>query len=366
MKKNISWGQWVPLITFLIIVLGFSIASESFLTARNLTNLIRQISVNAILASGMTMIILLGAIDLSIGSLLAFGGVVGGLLQVFAGLNNQSWLGAAVSMLGVLALCGSVGAFSGFFVSKFKMPSFVVTLGVLVIARGLALILSQGSKISPLSLEYRLAGTSFVPPTESMILLGLVALLASAYFAVKRQDRWILRFAATWVLVGLSMWIFSHEGIPVPVLIMAFVFGFISFVLSRTSFGRKVYAVGGNPEAARLCGIRVSGVYFWSFVTMGILVGLASIIESGRIDAGDPNAGNLYELDAIAAVVIGGTSLQGGVGSVKGTLLGSFLIGTLNNGMSLLNVPTNFQMVIKGVIIVLAVLSDTLSKGSEK
>ena len=362
-SKSISWSRIVPVLTLIAVVIGFAIASEAFLTQRNLTNLSRQVSVNCILAFGMTMIILLGAIDLSIGSVLALGAVVAGLLQVNAGFYDQGVLGAILTIVGVIIVCGGVGAFTGMMVSKFKMPSFVVTLGVFVIARGLALILSGGSKISPLNEVYRWAGTAFISPEFSLFILAMVGLLGSAFLVLEKAHHYRLKIIVLWVLVGMSAWVFfGYQGIPLPVLLTALVFAAVYFILNRTVFGRWVYAVGGNSEAARLCGLRVPLVYFVCFVIMGVLVALASVIESGRIDAGDPNGGNLYELDAIAAVVIGGTSLQGGVGSVGGTLLGAILMGTLNNGMSLMNIPTNFQMVIKGVIIIMAVLTDVISK----
>jgi len=366
--RRTNWSQIVPVLTLILVIIAFSFASEAFLTQRNLTNLSRQVSVNCILAFGMTMIILLGAIDLSIGSLLALGSVTAGLLQVNMHLNQWGVSGAVLTLLAVAAVCGTVGAFNGGLVSRFKMPSFVVTLGMFVIARGLALILSGGSKISPLSDDYRWVGTSFVSKNVSSILIVLATIGLGAYFALtqKSPKRW-WQLGTTLAVGGVCYWIFSgYHGIPLPVLLMACVFGIVYFALNRTTFGRSLYAIGGNPEAARLCGLRVPFFFFAAFVIMGILVGLAALIEGGRIDAGDPTAGNLYELDAIAAVVIGGTSLNGGVGTVGGTLLGSFLMGTLNNGMSLMNIQTNLQMVIKGLIIISAVLMDVLSKKTSK
>jgi ABC-type xylose transport system permease subunit len=362
LTKN-SLIQFVPIFTLLVLVIVFHFQSEAFLTQRNLTNLFRQVSVNCILAFGMTVIILLGAIDLSIGSVLALGSVVAGLTQVNFGFNQSALMGSLCTIAAVIGVCVLVSAFSGSIIAKFKMPSFVVTLGVFVIARGVALILSGGSKIAPLSESYRWLGTSFVSPESSLALILLVSILACVYFAFQSgTKKW---FEVVLVLAGATFlsWIFyGYQGIPIPVLLMAGAFAAIYFLLQKTTFGRSVYAIGGNPEAARLCGIPVSSIIFISFVLMGVLISFAAIIESGRMDAGDPTAGNLYELDAIAAVVIGGTSLQGGTGSVGGTLLGAFLIGTVNNGMSLMNIPTNYQMVIKGSIIILAVLMDVLSK----
>lgn len=366
-RHSIHWSRLVPVFTLILIVIGFSLATDAFLTDRNLTNLSRQVAVNCILAFGMTCIILLGAIDLSIGSVLALGSVVAGLLQVNAGWNLSGIPGAVLTFLCVAGVCASVGAFTGGMVARFKMPPFVVSLGVFVIARGLALIFSGGSKIAPLSDEYRWVGTSFIPPSWSLLLISVVALAAIGNELSEKSSRTWWKILLIGALAAACIRVFYFDrGIPSPVFIMGLVFGAVYFLLNRTTFGRFIYAIGGNPEAARLCGIRVPWVYFFVFVLMGVLVALAAIIEGGRIDAGDPNAGNLYELDAIAAVVIGGTSLQGGVGTVGGTLLGAFLMGTVNNGMSLMNIPTNYQMVIKGLIIVLAVWMDVMSKKTSR
>lgn len=362
-KTEFNWSRWVPILTLIAVVIGFSLVEDSFLTQRNLTNLSRQVAVNCILAFGMTCIILLGAIDLSIGSVLALGSVVASLLQVNGGLNQEGVWGAIITIFAVLAVCGSVGAFTGGMVSRFKMPPFVVSLGVFVIARGIALILSNGTKISPLSEPYRWIGHSFVSPALSLGIILAVAGLWTFLVIAGRSPKLWLNLGLIVLFGGSAWWVFAqYQGIPTPVLVMCIIFGVTYFILNKTTIGRFVYAIGGNPEAARLCGIRVSLITFLTFTYMGLLVALAAIIEGGRLDAGDPTAGNLYELDAIAAVVIGGTSLTGGIGTVGGTLLGAFLMGTVNNGMSLMNIPTNWQMVIKGLIIIGAVLTDVLSK----
>jgi len=309
------------------------------------------------------MIILIGSIDLSIGSVLALGAVVGALLQQRMGFMNSGVLGALASAAGAFSVCVLIGSFTGFMVSRFKIPSFVVTLGLLVMARGAALILTDGSRIGPLSDSYRWLGTGFLSKEYSLFLILFLAVSLVAHGVWKGgRGKW-LRILTIILISGLSLSVFyGYQGIPVPVLAMAAVFAMTYFLLEKTVFGRYIYAIGGNPEAARLCGIRVPTVVFSIYAIMGLLIGLSAMIESGRIDAGDPNAGNLYELDAIAAVVIGGTSLQGGVGRVTGTILGSILIGTLNNGMSLMNIETNRQMVIKGAIIIFAVWIDVVSK----
>lgn len=362
-KPKIRWSRWISLITLVAVFIIFSILSESFSTPRNLTNLVRQVSVNAILAFGMTTIILLGSIDLSIGSVLALSSVAGALMQVHLSSNIDP-LTLTFLSIGLVVLMATLStSFSGFMISKFKIPAFVITLGVFVIARGLALILSGGAKISPLSDSYRWIGTEFLSPEASLGLIGLTAIGLSSGFAFsKSPTRWF-SIAGTLIVSALLAWVFfSYQGMPVPVLAMLVVFAIMYFLLEESLYGRWVYAVGGNSEAARLSGIPREKVIFIAYAMMGLLIALAALIEGGRINAGDPTAGNLYELDAIAATVIGGTSLQGGVGRISGTLLGAMLMGTINNGMSLLNIESNQQMVIKGIVIIAAVMADHLSK----
>jgi D-xylose transport system permease protein len=358
-----SWSRWIPLLTLVLVFTVFSFLSESFSTPRNLTNLIRQVSVNAILAFGMTTIILIGAIDLSIGSILALCSVVGAMVQVQYAASMGAFHLTLLSLAAVLITAILATSFSGFLISKFKIPAFVITLGVFVIARGVALIASGGAKISPLNDSYRWLGTEFISPETSLAVIALTAIVASTSFAFRKSAGKWLMILGTLAIASLLSWVFyQYQGMPVPVLAMLIVFAIMYFLLEESLYGRWVYAVGGNSEAARLSGIPRERVIFIAYLIMGILIALSSLIESGRINAGDPTAGNLYELDAIAAVVIGGTSLQGGVGRITGTLLGAILMGTINNGMSLLNVESNQQMVIKGIVIIIAVMADHLSK----
>lgn len=302
LKKN---GVWIG---FLLLVILVSIATEgSFLTSRNLTNLLRQASINGILASGMTIIILTGGIDLSIGSVVALCGIVIGVTQV-----NMGWadlgLGGAVASAGLAVLAGTIlGIVNGALISGLRIAPFVISLGMMVIARGLALIFSGGASLAPMSSDFSpVANASFL-------------------------------------------------GFPILGLFLLAVMGTIGFVLTRTTFGRAIYAVGSNERAAFWAGVPVRRVTFLAYAIMGVLSGLAGVLLTARLNGADPNAGQLFELDAIAAVVIGGTSLKGGQGSILGTLVGTLTIATLNNGMDLLGVPSFYQMVLKGVIIVLAV-----------
>jgi len=369
MKVSIQWQRWLPLMILVFLSAIFAVQNEAFLTARNLTNLARQVSVNAVLASGMTLVILLGAIDLSVGSLLALAAVVGALVQTMGGSLDTSLTGAFVSIIAVMLTSMSFTACTGYLVPKFRIPPFVVTLGFLVSARGLALALSNGSRIGPLSDSYRWIGTAFIPNFWSLVLIvtaGLIFLVPT----LLRPTEWPQKIGRALGIValcfGLATIFYSYQGLPIPVVVMAAVIGLVWFILEKTVLGRWIYAVGGNPEAARLCGLPVRTVFMAVYLLLGFFVGIAALIDSGRIDAGDPNGGNLYELDAIAAVVIGGTSLQGGVGTIGGTLLGALLIGVLNNSLSLMNVENNRQMILKGLIIIVAVWLDVVARHRRK
>ena len=283
---------------------GLAIARPGFLTIPNLVNLLRQISINGILAVGVTYVLLTGGVDLSLGSVVALTGVVA---ASFAHPGQHGLL--APVLMGVLA--GAVcGAANGLMVTLGRVAPFVATLGMMTSARGLALLASGGRPVSNLA------------PAFTRIGSGDIA------------------------------------AVPVPVVIFFAVALLSHIFLKNMRWGRYVYAIGGNENAARASGISVRGVKAAAYTICGALAGLAGVVLSARITTGQPNAGIGYELDAIAAVVIGGTSLNGGVGGVGGTILGALLIGMINNGLDLLNVSSYYQQVIKGVIIVGAVWLD--------
>jgi inositol transport system permease protein len=293
------------LIMALILLSGLlSLLTPNFATAQNLLIVLRQISINGILAVGVTYVLLTGGVDLSLGSVVALTGVVA---ASFAHPGDYS---LAVPVLMGLAVGMACGAVNGLIVTNGRVAPFIVTLGMLTIARGLALVLSGGRPVSNLS--------------SSFTTIGGGALM----------------------------------GVPIPVLILVLVALVSHFFLMRTRPGRYVYAVGGNESAALASGIHVTAIKTMAYTICGALAGLAGIVLASRITTGQPNAGIAYELDAIAAAVIGGTSLSGGTGKVTGTLLGALLMGVINNGLDLMNVSSYYQQIIKGVIIVGAVWLD--------
>jgi ribose transport system permease protein len=288
-----------------LVVLGGALAllSPVFLTPENLLNVARQVSVNAVMGAGMTFVILTAGIDLSVGSVLALAGVVMAS-AVKAGLP------LALALLAGLAAGTGFGVANGVTVAYGRVAPFIVTLAMLTIARGTTLVYTGGLPISNLGAAFDWFGQGDV------------------------------------------------FGIPVPVLVMLLVFLLSYVVLAQMVVGRYVYAIGGNAEAARLSGINVRRYTVLVYAISGLLSAVAAVILTARLDSAQPTAGTGYELDAIAAVVLGGTTLMGGEGSIGGTLLGAFLIGVLNNGLNLLNVSSFYQQVVKGLVILLAVLLD--------
>jgi ribose transport system permease protein len=291
----------------LTLVKDGAVCAPVFASTVNILNVIRQVSVTGIVAIGEMFVILTAGIDLGVGSVVAFSGVVAAQLQH----NNQ---GLFLSMAVPLAIGALTGLVVGILVTRGGIPSFVVTLGVLAGLRGATLVFTNALPITGLHDDFRWIGTGYVGP------------------------------------------------IPSPIVVYALVIAAAAVVLGRTSFGRAVYAIGGNEAAARLSGLRVDAVKTLVFVISGLAASLGAIILTARLNSGQPLAGDGYELDAIASVVIGGTSLSGGRGTVFGTVMGALLIGVLSNGLVLMNVSPYYQPIIKGCIIVGAVLLDQLGR----
>ena len=320
-------ARFAPLIFLIVLMAGFAIAEPRFLSPFNLFNILRQVSIYGLLAVGMTFVILTAGIDLSIGSLVAFAGLVaagvakGGLANRFNVGAGQDVLGYGWELAALAAVAvGIAGGFlQGFAITRLKVPPFVVTLGGMSAFRGAALLFAEGGPISG--------------------------------------------FAPDFVWWGQGRF-FGH--IPVPVIIFLTFAVLAHVVLRYTRYGRQVYAVGGNPEAARLSGLNVRMVTLSVYVIMGFFAGLGSFVLAARLNSAEAVAGTGYELTVIASVVIGGTSLFGGTGSIFGTVIGTVLIGVLLNGLQLNNVSSYIQQIIIGLIIVLAVAFDTFAKSRRR
>ena len=356
------------LIALIVLVIALSFADDAFFTARNLSNLARQVTIIGIIAVGMTMVILIAGIDLSVGSVVGLSAIVVTLLMQL-GLNV--WLAVGITLVGV---GGVIGVWNGFWIAYYKIPPFIITLGMLTIARGLALTLSGGSSVPVTDEMFPKIGGAYIPTAATGVVLAIVLVLfAYSLFRGVQQSKaygigtnWnrVISHAIVGVLgLALAFYVFtSYRGIPVPVAIFAVVAFVGVFVLQNMKFGRRLYALGGNEEAARLSGINVFKTKLIVYGTVSALAALSGILLASRLNGASPNLGTMFELDAIAAVVIGGTSLAGGSGTIGGTIIGTLIIGVLNNGMSLLGVPTFYQLIIKGLIIILAVWFDVLQK----
>lgn len=301
------WDRVGILAVLLLLILFMTLAAPNFASTDNLLNIARQISVNAIIAAGMTFVIITAGIDLSVGSILAVSGV-GAVLIAMSGV--PAW----IAVLGGVLIGAVAGFFNGVLVAYLTLAPFIVTLGTMTFLRGLAYTMTGGQPIVDNELSFRGLGNGYL------------------------------------------------AGIPTPVWVMAAVYVVAWFVLERTTFGRHVYAVGGNLEAARLAGIKVKRVMTSVYVIAGATAALAGIIYAARVVSAQPRAGEGYELDAIAAVVLGGTSLVGGKGRLIGTLVGAVILGVLSTGLILMNVPFFTQLLVKGLVIIFAIAIDSLKQ----
>jgi D-xylose transport system permease protein len=371
-RPRVDLNAWAMagVLAFMWVVLALLPATRGvFLTQGNIATLLTQSSVLLVISVGMTLVIVIRGIDLSVGAGVALTGVVAALCQIKLGLP------APVAMLAALGVGLAVGLAHGFWVGWLGIPAFVVTLAGFKAYRGVALVMSDAKGLSPMGNDFAaLAGTVPVSVTWVLILgvlgLGVALTLRDA----RRRSQLGLEATATSVVAGrlagqlllaaLLLGVFGSRGVPVPVLVAGGVALAGVFITKRTTFGRHIFAIGGNPEAARLSGIDVRKVTLGVYAILGVLTALAGLLLAARVNGVTPGSqGNLLELDAVTAVVIGGTSLLGGRGSVVGTVLGTLVFATLANGMNHLRIDSNWQLICTGSILLAAVLLDVLSKG---
>jgi len=304
----ILWDRIGILLAFIVVCILFGILTPVFFNPLNILNVIRQVSIIGVIAVGMTFVILLGGIDLSVGSVVAFTGIIAAGFQV-------KWGGSLfLSIVIPLLIGGGIGFLNGFISTKGGLHPFIVTLGTMSIFRGVTLLVAKGRPISGMSKSFRFIGAGMIGPIPFPVILFLGSVIIAA------------------------------------------------IILRRTVFGRYIYAIGGNEEAALLSGIRVDRYKISAFTILGFLSALSGLILTSRLNSGELVAGEGYELDVIASVVIGGTSMMGGEGGVYGTLIGALLIGVISNGLNLLGVQPYWQMIVRGSIIILAVLMDKMKR----
>ncbi|MEM4986464.1 multiple monosaccharide ABC transporter permease [Collimonas sp. H4R21] len=363
----------------LIAIMAFFqyMTSGTLMQPLNLTNLVLQNSYIVIMALGMLMVIVAGHIDLSVGSVVGFIGALAAVLIVNLHMNF-----VLASILCILA--GAViGAAQGYWVAFFKIPSFIVTLAGMLVFKGLTLALLQGQSIGPFPDDFQMLSSGFIPDLFSAtdlritsLLVGVVVAAIMIFVKVRARNKqakhgmedepyvfFILKnavFAA--VIIFFSYLLASYKGMPNVLIIMFLLMVVYTFVANRTTIGRRIYAVGGNEKAAKLSGIKTSRVSFYTFINMGMLAALAGLIFAARLNTATPKAGTGFELDVIAACFIGGASASGGVGKVMGAVIGAFVMGVMNNGMSIMGIGIDYQQVIKGLVLLAAVFVDVYNK----
>ncbi|MBP2233175.1 putative multiple sugar transport system permease protein [Azospirillum agricola] len=367
------------LISLLAIVAFFQyMTGGTLLQPLNLTNLVLQNSYIVIMALGMLLVIVAGHIDLSVGSIVGFIGALAAILMVQFNLHFLP------TTLICLAAGGLIGAAQGYWVAYFRIPSFIVTLAGMLVFRGLSLALLAGQSVGPFPVEFQLLSSGFIPDVFATggfhlttlllcvatpaILVGLsvAARLRRHRFAIEQEPLplFVAKSAGLFAaMAGIGWLLASYKGLPNVLIIMALLIGLYAFVTRDTTIGRRVYALGGNEKAARLSGIDTRRLSFYTFVNMGVLAALAGLIFAARLNTATPKAGVSFELDVIAACFIGGASASGGVGRVTGAVIGAFIMGVMNNGMSILGIGIDWQQVIKGLVLLAAVCFDVYNKG---
>lgn len=360
-----------------IVVLFQILTKGALLTPLNITNIIMQNSYVIVLAIGMMLVIISGEIDLSVGSVAAFIGAVSGVLLV--SLDLPVYLGILLCLI----LGAVIGAWQGFWSAYVRIPAFIVTLAGMLVFRGLTLVVLQGQTIAPFPNSFRSLSSSFLPDIfgggELQLFTVAIGIVLSVLFVlnelrVRKTNHkygfttvsfplFVLKLVLLVAIINIFTFVLAkYEGIPYVLIILFILIVGYTFVTNKTVIGRHLYAVGGNEAAAQLSGVKTRKIKFLVFVNMGVLAALSGLIFAGRLNAATPQAGNLFELDAIAAAVIGGASFTGGVGRVTGAVIGALVMGVLNNGMSLMGIGIDWQQAIKGFVLLLAVAFDVLSK----
>ncbi|MBB4124078.1 putative multiple sugar transport system permease protein [Martelella radicis] len=366
------------LLALIVIIAFFQIVTDGVLMRPvNITNLFLQNSYVIIMALGMLMIIVAGHIDLSVGSIVGFIGALAAVLIV-------QWNVPVIVTIFVCIFAGMlIGAWQGYWVAYWKIPSFIVTLAGMLIFRGLSLWLLNGQSVGPFPSSFQLLSTGFVPdifgvgrPNMTALAAGIIAAAAIVYLAWRARSRNVAygiedepysfflgrNIIVAAVLVFVSWKLASFRGLPNVLVSMAVLTVIYTFITESTTFGRRVYAIGGNEKAAALSGINTRRLNFIVFVNMGMLAALAGLVFAARLNIATPKAGNGFELDVIAAVFIGGASMSGGVGKIVGAVVGAFIMGIMNNGMSIMGIGIDYQQVIKGLVLLAAVVFDVYNK----
>lgn len=376
LKNNLR--EYGMLMSLIAIMAFFQVMTDgTLMQPLNLTNLILQNSYIVIMALGMLLVIVAGHIDLSVGSVVGFIGALAAVLMV-----QYNWHFVPATL--VCLVCGGlIGAAQGWFVAFMKIPSFIVTLAGMLVFKGLSLALLQGQSVGPFPDTFPLLSSGFIPDVfegetlrVTSLVIGLALAVGLTWLKVRERAQQAAHGMASeplvffagknLVFVGLivlfAYLLSTYKGLPNVLIIMALLMALFDFVTQRTVIGRRLYALGGNEKAARLSGIKTDRLSFWAFVNMGVLAALAGLVFAARLNTATPKAGLGFELDVIAACFIGGASASGGVGKVLGAVIGAFIMGVMNNGMSIIGIGIDYQQVIKGLVLLAAVFVDVYNK----
>ena len=388
MRKEIGslLQKYTMIIALVVLTVFFSIMTQGrILYPQNINNLISQNGYVFVLASGMLLCILTGGnIDLAVGSVVCFAGAIGAVMMQ-AGMNM--WL-AVAAMLGVGLL---VGAFQGFWISKVYVPAFIATLAGMYAFRGLSNVVLQGYAVSiddeMFLMIFGGGANCYIPDilggpenfnvtcmVLGVIVVAIYVLMTLRKLNVQKKMGIIQNTASEWIGCGILsiviLWLFwklaSYKGIPTVLIWIALVLGIYNYVTGKTAIGRHLYAVGGNEKATALSGINTRRVFFFAYANMGFLAGLAGILTVARAASAQPTYGQGYEMDAIASCFIGGASAYGGTGKISGVIIGAVLMGLINQGMSIMGIDANYQRVVKGLVLLIAVMFDVLSKRQKR
>jgi len=375
--------QYALVLAFGMIIIVFQFWTNGILLKpQNVTNLIQQNSYILIIAIGMLLAIISGGhIDLSVGSVGGFIGSVTAKLCIVGDMNP--WLAIAIGLLtGVV-----IGVVSGYFIAYRNVPSFIVTLAGMLVYRGLSLATLAGRTLAPFPAAYQIISTGFIPDFFNYpdlhltsILIGVLICPVIVFFQIrnrsgkKKNDGILMPFplftmkliALCGVVLLFTYWLALYRGIPSILVLLTVIYLIYNFFTTQTVYGRHLYAMGGNKKAAELSGIKTKRLLLFAFINMGFLSAVSGIVFAGRLNAATPKAGGGWELDAIAACFIGGASASGGFGTVGGAIIGGLIMGVLNNGMSIVGIDVDWQHVIKGIVLLIAVLFDTYSKNKVK
>lgn len=375
-KNNLR--QYGMVLALILIMILFQILTEGVLLKPiNITNLILQNSYILVLAIGMLLVIILGHIDLSVGSVVAFVGAMSAIFMVE--MNLPVWLSVVLCLL----IGALIGAWQGFWVAFLRVPAFIVTLAGMLLFRGLTMLVLDGQSIAPFPKSFQQMSSGFIPGLNKTgdldlltIIVGIVISLLLIWGEIRKRKQqasynfdvlpmWLFALKLVFIVGVMNVFAYflaSYEGIPNILVILVVLIVAYSFFTNKTIAGRHLYALGGNEKAAKLSGIKTKWLTFWVFVNMGVLAALSGLLFAARLNAATPKAGNSFELDAIAAVFIGGASAYGGIGTVIGAVVGGLVMGVLNNGMSLIGLGVDYQQTIKGLVLLIAVGFDVYNK----